>query len=142
MNAATPSEETKARFAELARTYEPKFPRKFAQMMPFKTWIEELRTKRASYDTIRELLGTVNVLVSNDTVFRFCRDAIAKKSRRGRKKSTDPRPSAEKNDVSQAAEPSGHSLSITERLAEQRRRLIGPWTPRRRGPRITDPKNL
>jgi hypothetical protein len=57
MNAANPSEETKARFAELARAYEPKFPRKFAQMMPFKPWIEELRAKHASNDTVRELLS-------------------------------------------------------------------------------------
>ncbi len=69
MNASTPSEATKARFAELIRTYEPKLPRKFAQMVPFKVWIEELRAKRGSYDTIRKLLETVNMLVSNDTVF-------------------------------------------------------------------------
>jgi hypothetical protein len=142
MNAANPSEETKARFAELARTYEPKLPRKFAQMMPFKAWIEELRAKGASYDIIRELLMDVNVLVSNDTVFRFCRYTIAKKSRRGRKKAADARPAPTENNTSQPAEPSGDSPSIPEDLAEERARAIGPWTPRKRGPHITDSKNL
>ena len=142
MNAANPSDETKACFAELARAYEPKLPRKFAQMMPFKPWIEELRAKHASYDTVRELLEKVNVRVSNDTVFRFCREIIAKKSRRGRKKAADARPAPTESSALQPAEPSGDSPSITEGLAKQRERAIGPWTPRKRGPHITDSKNL
>jgi hypothetical protein len=142
MNAANPSDETKARFAELALTYEPKLPKKFAQMMPFKPWIEELRAKHASYDTVRELLEKVDVRVSNDTVFRFCREIIAKKSRRGRKKTADARPTPMENNPVQPAEPAGDSHSITEALAEQRGRAIGPWTQRKRGPHITNSKNL
>jgi hypothetical protein len=142
MNAANPSEDTKARFAELARTYQPKLPRKFAEMMPFKAWIEELRAKHASYDIIRELLEDVNVLVSNDTIFRFCREIIAKKSRRGRKRAADARPVPAENNTAQPVEPSGKSPSVAEGLAEQRGRAVGPWTRRKRGPHITDSKNL
>jgi len=89
MNATSPSDETKARFAELARKYERKLPRKFAEMIPFKEWIQELRAKGASCDDIRILLADVNVKVANDTVHRFCRDMLGNCRRRERKKSQD-----------------------------------------------------
>jgi len=111
-------------------------------MMPFKPWIEELRAKHASYDIVRELLEKVNVRVSNDTVFRFCREIIAKKSRRGRKKATDARPAPTENSTLQPAKPSGDSPSIMAGLAEQRERAISPWTPRKRVPHLIDSKNL
>ena len=142
MNAATPSEETKARFAELARKYEPKLPRKFAQMMPFKEWIRELRSKGASCDDIRTLLADVNVTVANDTVHRFCRDMIGNESRRGRKQRASISAQASKNGSPQPGEPAAESNSLAESLTEQRGRVLGPWTPRKRGPRIADSKNL
>lgn len=142
MNAAIPSEETKARFAELARKYEPKLPRKFAQMMPFKEWIRELRSKGASCDDIRTLLADVNVTVANDTVHRFCRDMIGNESRRGRKQRVVGSPQASTNSSPQPGEPAAQSNPLAASLVEQRGRVLGPWTPRKRGPRIADSKNL
>jgi hypothetical protein len=142
VNAATPSEETKARFAELARKYEPKLPRKFAQMMPFKEWIRELRSKGASCDDIRSLLADVNVTVANDTVHRFCRDMIGNESRRGRKQRVGVSAQASRDGSPQPEEPAAQSNSLAESLAKQRGRVLGPWTPRKRGPRIADSKNL
>jgi hypothetical protein len=138
MNAASPSEETKARFAELTRKYERRLPRKFAEMMPFMEWIRELRSKGASCDDIRTLLADVNVTVANDTVHRFCRDVLGNGSRRGRKNRGDVPPRRSKSGAPQLPEPT----SLTESLAEQRGRVLGPWTPRKRGPHITDSKNL
>jgi hypothetical protein len=142
VNAATPSDETKARFAELARKYEPKLPRKFAQMMPFKEWIRELRSKGASCDDIRTLLADVNVTVANDTVHRFCRDMLGNESRRGRKKRSGVASQVSENGCPQPRELAVQSESLAENLAEQRGRVLGPWTPRKRGPRIADSKNL
>jgi hypothetical protein len=142
MNTATTSDETKARFAELARKYEPKLPRKFAQMMPFKEWIRELRSKGASCDDIRTLLADVNVTVANDTVHRFCRDMIGNQPRRGRKERGDIAQRPSKNGAPQPSEAAAQSPSLKENLAEQRGRVLGPWTPRKRGPRIADSKNL
>jgi hypothetical protein len=142
VNAGTPSDETKARFAELARKYEPKLPRKFAQMMPFKEWIRELRSKGASCDDIRILLADVNVKVANDTVHRFCRDMLANESRRGRKRHSDITLRASKNDAPQPPDAPVQSTSLAAGLAEQRGQVLGPWTPRKRGPRIADSKNL
>ena len=142
MNAETASDETKARFAELARKYEPKLPRKFAQMMPFKEWIRELRSKGASCDNVRTLLADVNVTVANDTVHRFCRDVLGNGSRRGRKSRRDVPPRPPKTGAPQPPENTVEPTSLTESLAEQRGRVIGPWTPRKRGPHVTDSKNL
>jgi len=141
MNAASPSDETKARFAELAHKYERKLPRKFAEMIPFKEWIQELRAKGASCDDIRILLADVNVKVANDTVHRFCRDMLGNCRRRERKKSQD----------TAARQPGNGSLpqlqkaesgSVAHGLTERRGQVLGPWTSRKRGPRIADSKNL
>jgi len=141
MNVATTSDETKARFAELARKYEPKLPRKFAQMMPFQEWIRELRSKGASCDDIRTLLADVNVTVANDTVNRFCREMIGNESGRGRKRRENipPRPSRE--GTQQPSEPAVQS-TVAAGLAKQRERAPGTWPARKRGPHITDSKNL
>src|ERR1017187_7943581 len=73
------SEEAHARFKELANGYRPKLPRKLALLLPFKTQIEGLLAKQASYDDIRILLEDAKVIVSKDTVHRFCRQVIGQK---------------------------------------------------------------
>ena len=141
MNAAPPSDETKARFAELARKYEPKLPRKFAEMLPFKEWIRELRGKGASCDAIRTLLADVNVKVANDTVYRFCRDIIGHESRRTRKTRPCRRSQSIQPGELDEAQPMLRNASSRDGLTEQRE-VVGPWTRRKRGPRIADSKNL
>ncbi len=142
MNAASPSDETKAHFAELARKYERKLPRKFAEMIPFKEWIQELRAKGASCDDIRTLLADVNVKVANDTVHRFCRDIIGNSRRRERKKSHSTATPQPGNGHSPHLQEGAESGSVSDELGERRRQVRGPWTPRKRGPRIADSKNL
>jgi hypothetical protein len=141
MNVATTSDETKARFAELARKYEPKLPRKFAQMMPFQEWIRELRSKGASCDDIRTLLADVNVTVANDTVNRFCHEMIGNESGRGRKRRENVPPRPSKQETQQPSEPTVQS-TVASGLAEKRGQISGPWPARKRGPHITDSKNL
>jgi hypothetical protein len=130
------SEEAHARFKELASGYQTKLPSKFALLLPFKTEIEGLLAMRASYDDIRILLEDVKVTVSKDTVHRFCRKVIGQKPVRQR--------SAGANGISplkiSPVQPLPESIQAT--LREQRERFPGPWSRRKRGPRIADSKNL
>jgi len=111
-------------------------------LLKYKSGIAELRRKHASFDIIRELLEADGVTVSARTVARFCHQVIEAEGEPGK------RPYGRKSNSAGIAKnendkrPEGETSGITGLLAEQREKTIGPWTPRRRGPRITDSKNL
>lgn len=125
-------------FGGLASNYPPKLPRKLKLLLPFKSDIERLLAKRASYDDIRILLKAANVIVSKNTVYRFCREVIGQKPVR--------QPAADKKEIPKAAPilplPAATQMSIQAGLQERRERLPGLWGRRKRGPRIADSKNL
>jgi hypothetical protein len=130
---------TKKPFHQAARDYD-NTPKLFRRLMPFKDGIVELRQKRASYATIAELLTDEGIVVSRNTVARFCRRFLVSASRsKGRKESAEP--------ISSAAQPVRLAIvpenqAVSAQLEERRAKLIGPWTRRRRGPRIADARNL
>jgi len=136
MSDKTLSEETQISFKELASGYQPKLPPKLAQMLPHKKQIQELRERKAAYDDIRLLLRNVNIVVSLDTVFRFCRDVLGQKPIRAYKARA---PKHQSSTVSPVL-PSPESIQAT--LGKQRERFPGPWSRRKRGPRIANSKNL
>ena len=130
---------TKKPFHQAARDYD-NTPKLFRRLMPFKDGISELRQKRASFATIAEFLTDEGVIVSRQTVARFCRKFLASASRsKGRKESAEPTPPA-----AQQVRPAiaSENQVVSAQLEERRAKLIGPWTRRRRGPRIADAKNL
>lgn len=130
---------TKKPFHQAARDYD-NTPNLFRRLMPFKDGIAELRQKRASFATIAEFLTDEGVIVSRQTVARFCRKFLASASRsKGRKESAEPIPPA-----AQPVRPAiaSENQAVSAQLEERRAKLIGPWTRRRRGPRIADAKNL
>lgn len=136
MNEPSPSDGIKIRFKELASGYKPKLPPKLAQLLPFKAQIQELRARKAAYDDIRLLLADVNVIVSLNTIYRFCRDVIGQNPVRpykARERKSSP------SNISPSP-PSPESIQTT--LREQRARFPGPWSRRKRGPRIADPSTL
>src|SRR2546425_11666576 len=59
------------RFRDAVRAFTPPPPTRYAKLMPLKDGIIELREKGASLRLIRELLVTVDVSVSIDTIARF-----------------------------------------------------------------------
>ena len=59
------------RFRDAVRAFTPPPPTRYAKLMPLKDGITELREKGASLRLIRELLATVDVSVSIDTIARF-----------------------------------------------------------------------
>src|SRR5512132_3185040 len=129
------------RFRDAVRAFTRPSPMRHAKLMPMKEGIIELRQKGASLRLIRELLATVDVSVSIDTIARFLAEVNgAKMKPRPAKQSGRPRnavrgTNGEQNTAFAAVnEPSspGQSSSLTP--ASER--------PRIRGPRIADPHNL
>ncbi len=59
------------RFRDAVRAFTRPSPMRHAKLMPMKEGIIELREKGASLRLIRELLATVDVSVSIDTIARF-----------------------------------------------------------------------
>ena len=129
-------QDAQARFKELVSNFKLKLPRKFALLMPFKEQIEELVKRRATHDDIRLILAQVKIVVSNDTVHRFCRQVIGQKAVRPYK----PRPRKHSSAKIQPVQPSPEKIET--KLREQQERYSGPWSRRKRGPRIADSKNL
>jgi hypothetical protein len=130
------SEDIQARLKKFASGYQPKLPRKFALLLPFKSQIKMLLVKKATYDDIRMILADVKIVVSKDTVHRFCRKVIGQKPVRQRNVGTK---KISPFKIS-SAQPLPENIRAT--LQEQRERYSGPWSRRKRGPRIADSKNL
>ena len=76
-------------FATAVRNFTPKLSAKFQKLLPLKDGIAELRRRGASYETIADILCNTNVVVSHDTVARFCREVLklTPRTRRPRKAS-------------------------------------------------------
>ncbi|HEY3762714.1 MAG TPA: hypothetical protein VGN23_13290 [Verrucomicrobiae bacterium] len=135
------SEDSQSRFKELVKSYQTKLPRKLALLLPFKAQIEGLLARKASYDDIRLLLEDVKIIVSKNTVYRFCHQVIGQKSiRRSHGSAKEiPQPKISPAKIQPVQPP---TESIGAALREQRERFSGPWSRRKRGPRIADSKNL
>jgi hypothetical protein len=129
---------TQTRFGELANRHPPKMARKLRMLLPLKGHIEGLLAKRASYDDIRILLKEANIVVSKNTIYRFCREVIGRPPVRNL--------AAKKKELPKTllglSSPASTSASIQTALQERQERLPGPWGRRKRGPRIADSKNL
>ena len=137
MSDSSPSEDSQVRFKELANGYQPKLPRKLAMLLPFKSQIEKLLERKASYDDIRLLLEDVKITVSKDTVHRFCRQVIGRKAVRQRNAGAKEILPLK---ISPVQPPPPESIQAS--LREQRKLIPGPWSRRKPGPRIADSKNL
>jgi len=141
------------RFNEAVRAFTPPSPSCHTKLMPFKDGIVELRQKGASTRLIRELLATINVAVSTETIARFIVEVTGEpSSRRKSKRSgrerpvipaiTRPHAPATPSDVRPASAPPlappppppapDHSPAI-DTLSDR---------PRTRGPRIANPSNF
>jgi hypothetical protein len=127
----------KQSFREAAQAFD-RTPKLFRALMKYKDDIAALRQKGASFDTISELLQKDNVRVSWKTISRFCRKVIGTEKRR--RKSAEGIPTSEP--VEKRSKSGDETVSLLSALNDQRSKVVGPWTPRKRGPHITDSKNL
>lgn len=105
-------------FELTAREYQQGEGSKVHALLPYKEGIAELRSKRASFETIAVHLGASGMSVSSDTVARFCHQYLTSK---------------------QAAPPAIHADLLPSNLPD-----VAPssFPPSRKGPRIADPRNI
>jgi hypothetical protein len=136
MSDASVAEARTQRFAEAVRNFAGVPPKRFAALLPHRDGIAELRLKGASFGMIRELLAMAGIEVAADTVRRFYREVI-EEPRIGAKRSPKRErsaPSVPLNPPTPAASPSPAPSSPAPPAVTE--------TPRSRGPRIADPRNL
>ncbi len=83
------STEAKARLQEAVRNYAQPASQKYNVLAEVRECISELRSKKASYQTIRSLLhDTAGIEVSHQTIARYCREVLDMKHvRKAAKKS-------------------------------------------------------
>jgi hypothetical protein len=129
------------RFRDAVRAFTPPPPMRYAKLMPLKDGIIELREKGASLRLIRELLATVDVSVSIDTIARFLAEVNGEITAQRRTK----KPGRRHQIVSKAS--GGQSTAgptVTEPSSPGQSLSLPPPSERRRirGPRIADPHNL
>jgi hypothetical protein len=133
------------RFRDAVRAFTPPPPKRYAKLMPMKEGIVELREKGASLRLIRELIATVDISVSIDTIARFLAEITGETSASRRTKQSGHKRIAvrranagQSTPVATPTEP----LSTTPPTALPQH--IAPQTERTRtrGPRVADPRNL
>ena len=133
------------RFRDAVRAFTPPPPKRHAKLMPMKEGIVELREKGASLRLIRELLTTVDVSVSIDTIGRFLAEVSGETPASRRTKQSGNKRTAVRraNDgqstpVATPTEPS----SPTPQTASPQHNAPQTERTRTRGPRVADPRNL
>src|SRR5438132_3410545 len=99
------------RFNEAVRDFKLPSPSRHAKLVPLKDGIVELRQKGASLRLIRELLATVDVAVSTDTIARFLAEvngdaAPARRSKQTRRHRASSATATEAPAPAQAVDPS------------------------------------
>ncbi len=141
------------RFRDAVRAFTRPSPMRHAKLMPMKEGIIELREKGASLRLIRELLATVGVAVSTDTIARFLAEVNGEpqplanskrpsRARYPRRNTTRVQPDCVPAATDPAAAnspplqtPSSNSTTTADAEKPSERSRI-------RGPRIADPHNL
>jgi hypothetical protein len=133
------------RFRDAVRAFTPPPPKRYAKLMPLREGIVELREKGASLRLIRELLATVDVAVSIDTIARFLAEVNGVKTKaRPAKQSGQTRNTVRRTNGEQTAA----SAAVTEPPPAGQQTASPPQTAapsertRTRGPRVADPRNL
>ena len=147
MNDQSVSADVKALFDAMVKNYTPKVSGKFRKLYQLQEGITELRSKGASCQVIASILREAHIIVSPDTIVRFCREVLEPTGFSRRKKKISPpagklpktpqRPRATELKSAQGVTP--NSTQKTPHRAEQ---ASGTEVARTKGPRIADPNNI
>ncbi len=133
------------RFRDAVRAFTPPPPKRYAKLMPLREGVVELREKGASLRLIRELLATVDVSVSIDTIARFLAEVNGRKTKTrtakqcARTRSPIPRTDGEQSAT--AAAPTEPLPTLQQPVSPQQTAAPSERT-RTRGPRVADPRSL
>jgi len=134
------------RFNDAVSAFTPPSPTRHAKLMPLKEGIVELRQKGASLRLIRELLLTVNVAVSADTIARFLVEvsdaSVPRREPQRRSSRRTITAAATLARTSAVQSPADASPQSPPPAAASPNDTPPERPPRTRGPRIADPRNL
>ena len=147
MNTPLSLEESKRLVAKAAHDFVRGCRVREHPLSPYADSIVALCEKHASYRTIADILHAAGVMVSHHSVARFCRGHLATKPRK-KGASKRPQPSARK--TSRQPErapgikiaPKTPQVDIHKVIAQRREEERDSMSPRERGPRIADPRNV
>lgn len=117
-------------FEEAVNQYSVRCSQKFERLESCKEGIARLRAKGVSYREITRILNESGITVSRFTVARYCRAAIDGRKRSAKKKMSLPALPPEKPAPPPAPPSVINPSSDTA------------FRPKRRGPRIADPRNI
>ena len=146
MNTPLSLEERQRLVAAAARDFVRKRRANAHPLSPYADSIVELREKQASYRVIANLLHGAGVMVSHHSVARFCRGTL--KAKAGKKNAsrkcvetpkTSPRESSAQGAKTMQQTP---QVDLLKQLAQRRAEGGYSMSPRERGPRIADPRNV
>jgi len=146
MNTPLSLEERQRFVAAAARDFVRKSRANEHPLSPYADSIAEFREKRASYRVIANLLHAAGVMVSHHSVARFCRGTLEAKAR----KKSAPRKRVETRKPSRQPErppgitttPQTPQVDLRRQIAQRRAEGGDYMSPRERGPRIADPRNV
>ena len=132
-------------FAELVRQFTPPPPKRYAALQRHHDGVAELRTKGAPFSLIRSMLRDAGVDVSADTVRRYCREhveprAASQVNGASKKRPIKVEPPSLKSDAPAPVAPSAPAPAARPAATPPPPPVLD--TPRVRGPRIADVRNL
>lgn len=142
MNEDHSTQERQRLLEEAAASYAPPCPNKYEALLPFQESIATLRRKGASYRTITDILHTVKVSVSLDTVARFCREMIEQRQPRKTKRRAFVRASFEHTSATPHPYAASAAPDDNGSVAQARDGSDTQPNVRAKGPRIADPNNV
>ena len=142
MNNDLTTDEQQRRVADAAANFTVPVAQSYTTLMPLKDSITMLRRKGASFRAIVDILGTVQVKVSHDTLSRFCREVIDQKPlRKGRRRPFIP-PVANQAESPSPAQQQGVIELDVPASAKSPKDADNAAPARGRGPRIADPSSI
>ena len=146
MNTPLSLEERQRLVAAAARDFVRKCRANEHPLSPYADSIVEFREKQASYRVIANLLHAAGVMVSHHSVARFCRGTLKAKARKksAPRKDVKTRRTSPRESSTQGAKTTQQTPQVDLRRQIAQRRAEGGdyMSPRERGPRIADPRNV
>lgn len=146
MNTPLSREERQRLVAAAARDFVRKCRANEHPLSPYADSIVEFREKQASYRVIANLLHAAGVMVSHHSVARFCRGTLKAKGRKKNapRKGAEARKTSPRESSAQGAKTMQQTpqVDLRRQLAQRRAEGSDFMSPRERGPRIADPRNL
>lgn len=141
-NDLTPDERQR-RLADAAASFTVPIAQSYATLLPLKDSIATLRRKGASFRAIVDILRTIQVKVSQDTLSRFCREVIDQKpERKNRRRRPFLPEQTGAADAPPADRPSAQPAADAPAPARSPKDDANVPPQRGRGPRVADPSSI